>query len=155
MFKPTSSLSNLIGKVFASSSLLFFMHRLNDWEHRTVTHPVRHIPILNYLVSAISLLYFATIILGGMFILAGLYLIAIHLIIIRSAVSHKKHFHCTSLINFVLSEQVLGDLQEEREEIIQTSGLQVADRWYKRQVLASLWPQLRRAVRLIIIKIAP
>lgn len=42
---------------------------------------------------------------------------------------------------------VLGDLEEERREIEERSGNSAARRWYWRQVIRSLWPNLVRRLR--------
>jgi hypothetical protein len=44
-------------------------------------------------------------------------------------------------------ESLIGDLAEEYLEILSNSGRRVADFWYYKQVLHSIWPLAKNAVR--------
>ena len=62
----------------------------------------------------------------------------------NSSRRHKSLFDC------FLTEQMQGDLLEEREELIRASGKPVAYWWYYHQIFASLWPQLCGLVRRVV-----
>ncbi len=44
-------------------------------------------------------------------------------------------------------ESLIGDLTEEYLEILSKSGRRVADFWYYKQVLSSIWPLTKKAIR--------